>query len=95
VDSVAKSARAGNENPPLNHNRSPSAGRRSDGRAASRIAIYDGQELRGELEDCGRRRVVAFKIDGAKRVKVGIFPDRRTALRAVVKPGEAFSEVKT
>jgi hypothetical protein len=51
---------------------------------ATPIQVYDGQILVGEIEDRGRHTVVAFRFDGVRRVKIGVFPDRRTAMRAVV-----------
>jgi hypothetical protein len=51
--------------------------------------VYDGQELIGEIEDHGRRNVIAFKIEGTKRrIKVGTFPTRILAIRALSGAGE-------
>jgi hypothetical protein len=52
------------------------------------LQIYDGQMLIGEIEDHGRRNVVAFKFEGTRRVKIGVFPTRIAAMRAVAKPIE-------
>jgi hypothetical protein len=51
----------------------------------SALQVYSGQKFLGEIEDHGRRRVVAFKIDdkGCRR-KVGTFATRVLAMRAVV-----------
>jgi hypothetical protein len=50
----------------------------------SALQVYDGQALLGEIEDHGRRKVVAFKIsDTGRRTKVGAFPSRILAMRAL------------
>jgi hypothetical protein len=56
------------------------------------LQVYDGQALIGEVEDHGRRNVVAFKFDGSCRVEIGIFPTRIEAMRAVAKPTEAVCQ---
>jgi hypothetical protein len=56
-----------------------------------RLAVYDGQTLLGEVEDRGRHTVLAFRFDGVRRIKVGVFPDRRTAMRAVVTSKDALA----
>jgi hypothetical protein len=44
--------------------------------SALRFQVYDGQHLVGELEDRGRRNVIALKFEGARRVKVGVYATR-------------------
>jgi hypothetical protein len=50
------------------------------------LQVYDGQKLIGEIEDCGRRNVAAYKFEGPVRVKIGVFPTRIAAIRAVARP---------
>jgi hypothetical protein len=58
-------------------------------RTAQPLAVYDGQKLVGEIEDRGRRNVIAFRIEGARRrIKVGVFPTRILAMRALSGAGE-------
>jgi hypothetical protein len=47
------------------------------------MQVYNGRVLVGEIEDHGRRTVVAFRFEGARRVKVGVYPTRTEAMRAV------------
>jgi hypothetical protein len=54
--------------------------------AVEPIQIYHGQLLVGEIEDYGRRNVMAFKFESSDRVEIGIFPTRLDAMRAVAKP---------
>jgi hypothetical protein len=62
-------------------------------RNAAPLQVYDGQLLLGEIEDHGRRNVVAFKIEGTKRrIKIGIFPTRILAMRAVAGSAELDRE---
>jgi hypothetical protein len=50
------------------------------------LQVYSGQELIGEIEDRGRSNVVAFRFEGAKRVRIGTFPTRIAAMRALSNP---------
>jgi hypothetical protein len=50
---------------------------------ATPIQVYDGQTLVGEIEDRGRRKVVAFRLEGARRTEVGTYATRLEAMRAV------------
>jgi hypothetical protein len=52
------------------------------------LQVYDGQLLVGEIEDHGLGRVIAFRLDGRRRIEIGTFPTRIAALRALVKPIE-------
>ncbi len=48
------------------------------------LQVYDGRTLIGEFEDRGGCNFVAFKIEGEKRrIKVGVFPTRILAMRAL------------
>jgi hypothetical protein len=47
------------------------------------MVVYDGRSSIGEIEDHGRRHVLAFELTPSGRVHIGTFPDRRTAMRAV------------
>jgi hypothetical protein len=50
----------------------------------SALQVYDGQQLLGEIEDLGHSNVVAFKIQSTgRRIKVGTFPTRILAMRAL------------
>jgi len=51
--------------------------------AATLLSVYDGTLQVGEIEDHGRRRVLAFAIGKRGRVKIGIFANRLEAMRAV------------
>jgi hypothetical protein len=52
---------------------------------ANKLQVYDGMRRVGELEDHGRGQVVAFTVEEAKRrVKIGVFPTRTEATRAVI-----------
>jgi hypothetical protein len=52
--------------------------------ALSRLVIYDGRTPIGELEEhAAPRHVLAFTLTPAGRVKIGQFPDRRSAMRAI------------
>jgi hypothetical protein len=50
------------------------------------LQVYDGQKLIGEIEDFGRGSVTAHKFEGAARIKIGVFPTRIAAIRAVARP---------
>jgi hypothetical protein len=50
---------------------------------ATPIQICNGQVVVGEIEDHGRRKVMAFRFEGARRIKVGIYATRLEAMRAV------------
>ena len=49
----------------------------------SRLMVYDGPVAIGEVEDHGRGRVIAYQHTATTRVKIGEFPDRVSAMRAV------------
>jgi hypothetical protein len=57
-----------------------------------RLQVYDGQRLLGEIEDHGRGRVIAFRPDRRRRIKVGTFATRIAAMRALTKPAEAMCQ---
>jgi hypothetical protein len=52
------------------------------------LQLYSGQLLVGEIEDHGRGRVIAFRLDRRPRIKVGTFPMRIAAMRALARPAE-------
>jgi hypothetical protein len=56
------------------------------GRVTTPLSVYDGQQLIGEIEDRGRRTVIAYRFHQRRRMKVGTFPTRIEAMRAVAKP---------
>jgi hypothetical protein len=47
------------------------------------LMVYDGTEPLGEIEDRGRNDVRAWLGTGDDRVSLGVYPDRRTAMRSV------------
>jgi hypothetical protein len=47
------------------------------------MRVYHGQIAEGEIEDHGRAGVLAFVYCGDRRVQVGIFADRGSAMRAL------------
>jgi hypothetical protein len=49
----------------------------------SRLMVYDGQVAIGEVEDHGDRDIIAFQLTATGRVRIGTFPTRREAMRAV------------
>ena len=49
----------------------------------SRLMVYDGAVAIGEIEQIGPRRVVAYRHTATTRVKIGEFPDRVSAMRAI------------
>ena len=52
--------------------------------ALSRLVVYDGRTPIGELEEhAPPRRIIAFQLTATSRVKIGEFPDRRSAMRAI------------
>ena len=53
----------------------------------TRLAIYDGKVRIGEIEDRGRHGVAAFVVHDGRSVPVGLFKDRRAAMRAVTASG--------
>jgi hypothetical protein len=55
-------------------------------RNAAPLQVYNGQLLVGEIKDCGRGRVIAFRLNGRHRIEVGTFPTRIDAMRALAKP---------
>jgi hypothetical protein len=48
-----------------------------------RMAVYDGQDCIGEIEERGRSRIVAYAIDKRGRIEIGEFANRIEAMRAV------------
>jgi len=50
---------------------------------AKRMAVYDGQDCIGEIEERGRSRIVAYAIDKRGRIEIGEFANRIEAMRAV------------
>lgn len=57
--------------------------RRQASTTAKWLAEYDGRVCIGEIEEHGRGRVVAYAVGKRGRVKIGIFPSRVEAMRAV------------
>lgn len=56
---------------------------------AAPLAVYSGRLLIGEIEDRGRGKVIAFRLDHPRhRIKVGTYPTRRDAMRALARPAE-------
>jgi hypothetical protein len=57
---------------------------------AQPLQVYDGQLLVGEIEDHGRGRVIAFRLEHQRRrrIKVGTYPTRIAAMRALARPPE-------
>jgi hypothetical protein len=55
-------------------------------RTVAPLQVYDGQTLLGEIEDHGRGRVIAFRLNGRRRIEVGTFPTRIDAMRVLAKP---------
>jgi hypothetical protein len=52
---------------------------------AATLQVYSGQRLVREIEDRGRGKVSAFRIEGTERcAKIGVFPTRIAAMRAVI-----------
>ena len=51
--------------------------------APARMGVYRGQERIGEIEDHGKRCILAFKGEGSTRVPLGMFADRNAAMLAV------------
>jgi len=45
--------------------------------------VYAGSVAIGEIEDHGRGRVIAYQHTPTTRLKIGEFPDRRSAMRAI------------
>jgi hypothetical protein len=48
-----------------------------------RLAVYDGRDCIGEIEERGRGRIVAYAIDKRGRVEIGEFANRIDAVDAV------------
>ena len=62
----------------------------------SRLAVYDGQRLVGEIEDRGRDLVIAFRVDYPhRRTKLGVYPTRIAAIRALARPAPTSSVLAT
>ena len=60
------------------------------------LQVYDGQLLVGEIEDHGRGKVIAFRLDQRRRrIKVGTYPTRIAAMRVLASPPEACPEGDT
>ena len=56
----------------------------------SPMTVYDGQTAVGEVEDHGPRKILAFKTSPlGRRVALGTFGDRRSAIRAVAAASRA------
>ena len=53
------------------------------------LAVYDGDDRVGELDDRGSREVEAYVFIGEKRRSLGIFPNRIDAMRAIKPEGSA------
>ena len=50
----------------------------------SPMTVYDGQTAVGEVEDHGPRKILAFATSPlGRRIPLGTFGDRRSAVRAV------------
>jgi hypothetical protein len=47
------------------------------------MTVYNGQVAEGQIEDHGKAGVLAFVYRGARRVQLGIYADRKSAMRAV------------
>jgi hypothetical protein len=50
----------------------------------SLMTVYDGQKSLGQIRDHGRNRVLAWADIDGKRVALGHFADRKSAMAAVV-----------
>jgi hypothetical protein len=62
-------------------------------RGVPSLQVYSGQSLVGEIEDRGRGKVTAFRLDQRRRrIKVGAFATRILAMRALAKPTEAVCQ---
>jgi hypothetical protein len=57
-------------------------------KANRNLQVYSGQVLVGEIEDHGRGKVIAFRLDRRRRIKVGTFPTRIAAMRELARPAE-------
>jgi hypothetical protein len=53
------------------------------------MGCYFGTRRDGEIEDHGKAGVIAYVFRHGKRVQLGIFADRRSAIRAVAEAAEA------
>jgi hypothetical protein len=51
--------------------------------SAAVLSVYDSKNKIGELVERGPHQIEAIAIDGAKRKKLGIFPNRQEAARAL------------
>ena len=54
-----------------------------DARVSKLLAVYDGPERVGEIEDRGRQRVEAFVGIGKRRRSLGTFKTRLDAMRVI------------
>ena len=50
---------------------------------AKRMAVYDGRDCIGEIEERGPNRIFAYAIDKRGRIEIGEFANRIEAMRAV------------
>jgi hypothetical protein len=65
-------------------------------RGVPSLQVYSGQSLVGEIEDHGRGKVIAFRLDQRRRrIKVGTYPTRIAAMRVLASPPEACPEGDT
>lgn len=53
------------------------------------MVVYDGTRAIGEIEDHGRDDVRAWVGTGKSRRRLGAYPDRKSAMRAVSAAAEA------
>jgi hypothetical protein len=60
-----------------------SRGGQPDAARLEPLIVYSGTRPLGEIEDHAREGVCAFLGTGKKRQPLGVFPDRKTAMRAV------------
>jgi hypothetical protein len=51
--------------------------------AEKRLAVYDGRDCVGEIEERGGGRIVAYAIEQQGRVEIGKFANRIDAMRAI------------
>jgi hypothetical protein len=52
------------------------------------MGVYFGTRLDGEIEDHGKAGVIAYVFRNGKRIRLGIFADRRSAIAAVAEDAE-------
>jgi hypothetical protein len=56
---------------------------------ATVLSVYDSRNKIGELVERCPHQIEAIAIDGTKRKKLGIFPNRHKAMRALDGVGDA------